>query len=74
MIALGASASEPILRKVAGLEVWLPRDDDLVLRAELLDVLLVLESNVRAFGSVKGPRNGSNLRQLILVPLDGFGK
>ena len=74
MIALGASASEPILHEVAGFEVWLPHYDDLVLRVQLLDIFLLLEHNFRVFGNVKGQRCGMDLRQSVLVPLVGFWK
>ena len=74
MITLGATAGEPILHKVAAFEVWLPRGDDLVLCIQLLETFLVLEYNFSVFGSVKGPRCGSDLCQLVLVPLVGCCK
>ena len=74
MVTLGASSREPVLRKVAGLEERLPRDNDLDLRVRLLDIFLVLEYNFCVSGSVKLPRRGTNLRQLILVPLVGLWK
>ena len=74
IITAGATAGKPKLHKVAGFEVWLPRNDDLVLHVQLRDLFLVLECNLSVFESVKGPSCGSNLSQLVLVPLVGFCK
>ena len=74
VITLWTTTGKPILHEVAGLEVWLPCNDDLVLRVQLLDIFLVLAYNFCVSGNVKKPRFGSYLNKLILVPIVLFWK